>query len=68
MVSAGNGRQADGDAWVGASPHALVSFQPDFVGIICRRLSPKKIIEKWVDFARWVCCNGRRLRGAGATL
>lgn len=28
------------------------SFQPDFVGIICRRLSPKKIIEKWVDFAR----------------
>lgn len=33
----------------------LVSFQPDFVGIICRRLSPKKIIEKWVDFARWVC-------------
>uniref|UniRef100_A0A669F3S0 Protein-serine/threonine kinase n=1 Tax=Oreochromis niloticus TaxID=8128 RepID=A0A669F3S0_ORENI len=31
------------------------SFQPDFVGIICRRLSPKKIIEKWVDFARRLC-------------
>lgn len=31
------------------------SFQPDFVGIICRRLSPKKIIEKWVDFARYGC-------------
>ncbi|KAI3373949.1 hypothetical protein L3Q82_022520, partial [Scortum barcoo] len=29
--------------------------QPDFVGIICRRLSPKKIIEKWVDFARRLC-------------
>ncbi|XP_062341348.1 3-methyl-2-oxobutanoate dehydrogenase [lipoamide] kinase, mitochondrial isoform X3 [Osmerus eperlanus] len=28
---------------------------PDFVGIICRRLSPKKIIEKWVDFARRLC-------------
>ncbi|KAG7278180.1 hypothetical protein CRUP_002140 [Coryphaenoides rupestris] len=27
----------------------------DFVGIICRRLSPKKIIEKWVDFARRLC-------------
>ncbi|KAA8586551.1 hypothetical protein FQN60_000387 [Etheostoma spectabile] len=25
---------------------------PDFVGMICRRLSPKKIVEKWVDFAR----------------
>uniref|UniRef100_A0A3Q4BIA9 Protein-serine/threonine kinase n=1 Tax=Mola mola TaxID=94237 RepID=A0A3Q4BIA9_MOLML len=29
--------------------------KPDFVGIICRRLSPKKIIEKWVDFARRLC-------------
>ncbi|KAG2459105.1 BCKD dehydrogenase, partial [Polypterus senegalus] len=29
--------------------------QPDFVGIICTRLSPKKIIEKWVDFARRLC-------------
>lgn len=27
----------------------------DFVGIVCRRLSPKKIIEKWVDFARRLC-------------
>ncbi|PIO23770.1 hypothetical protein AB205_0129930 [Aquarana catesbeiana] len=27
----------------------------DFVGIICTRLSPKKIIEKWVDFARRLC-------------
>lgn len=25
------------------------------MGIICRRLSPKRIIEKWVDFSRWVC-------------
>eukprot|EP00064_Thunnus_orientalis_P018328 superscaffoldBa00004184_g18425 len=31
---------------------ALHEDNPDFVGIICRRLSPKKIIEKWVDFAR----------------
>ncbi|XP_042165596.1 3-methyl-2-oxobutanoate dehydrogenase [lipoamide] kinase, mitochondrial isoform X3 [Oncorhynchus tshawytscha] len=31
---------------------ALHEENPDFVGIICRRLSPKKIIEKWVDFAR----------------
>uniref|UniRef100_A0A670YMJ8 Protein-serine/threonine kinase n=1 Tax=Pseudonaja textilis TaxID=8673 RepID=A0A670YMJ8_PSETE len=30
-------------------------IQPDFVGIICTRLSPKKIIEKWVDFARRLC-------------
>ncbi|MGH0156946.1 UNVERIFIED_CONTAM: hypothetical protein FKN15_032723 [Acipenser sinensis] len=29
--------------------------KPDFVGIICTRLSPKKIIEKWVDFARRLC-------------
>ncbi|XP_048476876.1 3-methyl-2-oxobutanoate dehydrogenase [lipoamide] kinase, mitochondrial-like [Rhincodon typus] len=29
--------------------------RPDFVGIICTRLSPKKIIEKWVDFARRLC-------------
>lgn len=34
---------------------SISPFQPDFVGIICRRLSPKRIIEKWVDFARWVC-------------
>ncbi|XP_061103582.1 3-methyl-2-oxobutanoate dehydrogenase [lipoamide] kinase, mitochondrial isoform X1 [Conger conger] len=34
---------------------ALHEENADFVGIICRRLSPKKIIEKWVDFA------GRRL-------
>nr|KAF6283655.1 branched chain keto acid dehydrogenase kinase [Pipistrellus kuhlii] len=31
---------------------ALHEDKPDFVGIICTRLSPKKIIEKWVDFAR----------------
>ncbi|XP_026859954.2 3-methyl-2-oxobutanoate dehydrogenase [lipoamide] kinase, mitochondrial isoform X2 [Electrophorus electricus] len=31
---------------------ALHEENPDYVGIICRRLSPKKIIEKWVDFAR----------------
>ncbi|XP_058483308.1 3-methyl-2-oxobutanoate dehydrogenase [lipoamide] kinase, mitochondrial isoform X1 [Solea solea] len=31
------------------------NVHPDFVGIICRRLSPKKIIEKWVDFARRLC-------------
>ncbi|XP_043535277.1 3-methyl-2-oxobutanoate dehydrogenase [lipoamide] kinase, mitochondrial-like [Chiloscyllium plagiosum] len=31
---------------------ALHEDRPDFVGIICTRLSPKKIIEKWVDFAR----------------
>ncbi|XP_074920845.1 branched-chain alpha-ketoacid dehydrogenase kinase isoform X2 [Chelonoidis abingdonii] len=31
---------------------ALHEEKPDFVGIICTRLSPKKIIEKWVDFAR----------------
>uniref|UniRef100_A0A8C7KXS7 Protein-serine/threonine kinase n=1 Tax=Oncorhynchus kisutch TaxID=8019 RepID=A0A8C7KXS7_ONCKI len=34
---------------------ALHEENPDFVGIICRRLSPKKIIEKWVDFARRLC-------------
>uniref|UniRef100_A0A8C5HNM6 Protein-serine/threonine kinase n=1 Tax=Gouania willdenowi TaxID=441366 RepID=A0A8C5HNM6_GOUWI len=28
---------------------------PEFVGIISRRLSPKKVIEKWVDFARRLC-------------
>ncbi|XP_043909794.1 3-methyl-2-oxobutanoate dehydrogenase [lipoamide] kinase, mitochondrial-like [Protopterus annectens] len=28
---------------------------PDFVGIICTRLSPKKIVEKWIDFARRLC-------------
>ncbi|MBN3309006.1 BCKD dehydrogenase, partial [Amia calva] len=32
-----------------------LSTQPEFVGIICRRLSPKKIIEKWVDFAGRLC-------------
>ncbi|NXV81452.1 BCKD dehydrogenase, partial [Atlantisia rogersi] len=31
---------------------ALHEDKPDFVGIICTRLSPKKLIEKWVDFAR----------------
>ncbi|XP_021093163.1 3-methyl-2-oxobutanoate dehydrogenase [lipoamide] kinase, mitochondrial isoform X3 [Heterocephalus glaber] len=31
---------------------ALHEDKLDFVGIICTRLSPKKIIEKWVDFAR----------------
>ncbi|XP_015988349.2 3-methyl-2-oxobutanoate dehydrogenase [lipoamide] kinase, mitochondrial isoform X3 [Rousettus aegyptiacus] len=31
---------------------ALHEDKSDFVGIICARLSPKKIIEKWVDFAR----------------
>uniref|UniRef100_A0A8C3XTZ3 Protein-serine/threonine kinase n=1 Tax=Chelydra serpentina TaxID=8475 RepID=A0A8C3XTZ3_CHESE len=34
---------------------ALHEEKPDFVGIICTRLSPKKIIEKWVDFARRLC-------------
>uniref|UniRef100_A0A671G1T9 Protein-serine/threonine kinase n=1 Tax=Rhinolophus ferrumequinum TaxID=59479 RepID=A0A671G1T9_RHIFE len=34
---------------------ALHEDKPDFVGIICARLSPKKIIEKWVDFARRLC-------------
>ncbi|XP_063791258.1 branched-chain alpha-ketoacid dehydrogenase kinase isoform X1 [Pseudophryne corroboree] len=29
--------------------------KPDFVGIICTRLSPKKVIEVWVDFARRLC-------------
>ncbi|XP_067837890.1 branched-chain alpha-ketoacid dehydrogenase kinase-like isoform X2 [Heptranchias perlo] len=39
-----------------ASHHlALHEDRPDFVGIICTRLSPKKIIEKWVDFARRLC-------------
>lgn len=28
---------------------------PDFVGIICTRLSPKKIVEKWIDFSRRLC-------------
>lgn len=32
---------------------SFLPFQPDFVGMICRRLSPKKIVEKWVDFARY---------------
>lgn len=27
----------------------------DYVGIICTRLSPKKVVEKWVDFARRLC-------------
>lgn len=34
---------------------SLHEDNPDFVGIICRRLSPKKIIEKWVVFARRLC-------------
>ncbi|XP_059828998.1 3-methyl-2-oxobutanoate dehydrogenase [lipoamide] kinase, mitochondrial isoform X5 [Hypanus sabinus] len=34
---------------------ALYEDSPDFVGIICTRLSPKRIIEKWVDFARRLC-------------
>ncbi|XP_063286874.1 branched-chain alpha-ketoacid dehydrogenase kinase isoform X2 [Pelobates fuscus] len=34
---------------------SLHEDRPDFVGIICTRLSPKKIIEKWVDFARRLC-------------
>lgn len=39
-----------------ASHHlSLHEDKPDFVGIICTRLSPKKIIEKWVDFARRLC-------------
>ncbi|XP_067171027.1 branched-chain alpha-ketoacid dehydrogenase kinase isoform X2 [Apteryx mantelli] len=39
-----------------ASHHlALHEDKPDFVGIICTRLSPKKIIEKWVDFSRRLC-------------
>ncbi|XP_040399446.1 3-methyl-2-oxobutanoate dehydrogenase [lipoamide] kinase, mitochondrial [Cygnus olor] len=39
-----------------ASHHlALHEDKPDFVGIICTRLSPKKVVEKWVDFARRLC-------------
>ncbi|KAM6288806.1 LOW QUALITY PROTEIN: branched-chain alpha-ketoacid dehydrogenase kinase [Aegotheles albertisi] len=34
---------------------ALHEDKPDFVGIICTRLSPKRLIEKWVDFARRLC-------------
>ncbi|KAM4632179.1 branched-chain alpha-ketoacid dehydrogenase kinase [Discoglossus pictus] len=34
---------------------SLHEDRADFVGIICTRLSPKKIIEKWVDFARRLC-------------
>uniref|UniRef100_A0A8C2WJ29 Protein-serine/threonine kinase n=1 Tax=Cyclopterus lumpus TaxID=8103 RepID=A0A8C2WJ29_CYCLU len=34
---------------------ALHEDNPDFVGMICRRLSPKKIVEKWVDFAKRLC-------------
>ncbi|XP_078061502.1 branched-chain alpha-ketoacid dehydrogenase kinase-like isoform X1 [Mustelus asterias] len=34
---------------------ALHEDRPDFVGIICMRLSPKKVVEKWVDFARRLC-------------
>uniref|UniRef100_A0A8C3MDZ0 Protein-serine/threonine kinase n=1 Tax=Geospiza parvula TaxID=87175 RepID=A0A8C3MDZ0_GEOPR len=34
---------------------ALHEDKPDFVGIICTRLSPKKLIEKWVDFSRRLC-------------
>ncbi|KAI9531913.1 hypothetical protein NQZ68_036714 [Dissostichus eleginoides] len=34
---------------------ALHEENTDFVGMICRRLSPKKIVEKWVDFARRLC-------------
>lgn len=36
-------------------PLALHEDKPDFVGIMCTRLSPKKVIEKWVDFARHLC-------------
>ncbi|XP_043942300.1 3-methyl-2-oxobutanoate dehydrogenase [lipoamide] kinase, mitochondrial-like isoform X2 [Protopterus annectens] len=34
---------------------ALHEDNPDYVGIICTRLSPKKVVEKWVDFARRLC-------------
>ncbi|XP_054035319.1 3-methyl-2-oxobutanoate dehydrogenase [lipoamide] kinase, mitochondrial [Dryobates pubescens] len=34
---------------------ALHEDRPDFVGIICTRLSPKRLIEKWADFARRLC-------------
>ncbi|KFO97707.1 hypothetical protein N300_15391, partial [Calypte anna] len=34
---------------------ALHEEKPDFVGIICTRLSPKKLIEKWAEFSRRVC-------------
>lgn len=34
---------------------ALHEDRPDFVGIICTRLSPKTLIEKWVDFAKRLC-------------
>ncbi|XP_051632208.1 3-methyl-2-oxobutanoate dehydrogenase [lipoamide] kinase, mitochondrial [Manacus candei] len=34
---------------------ALHEDKPDFVGIICTRMSPKKLVEKWVDFARRLC-------------
>uniref|UniRef100_UPI00358E059C branched-chain alpha-ketoacid dehydrogenase kinase n=1 Tax=Myxine glutinosa TaxID=7769 RepID=UPI00358E059C len=29
--------------------------KPNYVGIICTQLSPRKLIEKWVDFARRLC-------------
>ncbi|KAK2511018.1 Bckdk [Columba livia] len=38
---------------IGCNPTIL--HVPDFVGIICTRLSPKKLIEKWADFARRLC-------------
>ncbi|KAM8794732.1 branched-chain alpha-ketoacid dehydrogenase kinase [Eudromia elegans] len=39
-----------------ASHHlALHEDKPDHVGIICTRLSPKRIVEKWAEFARRVC-------------
>uniref|UniRef100_A0A674GEK6 Protein-serine/threonine kinase n=1 Tax=Taeniopygia guttata TaxID=59729 RepID=A0A674GEK6_TAEGU len=34
---------------------ALHEDKPDFVGIICTRLSPKRLVEKWADFARRLC-------------
>ncbi|XP_066579341.1 branched-chain alpha-ketoacid dehydrogenase kinase [Amia ocellicauda] len=34
---------------------ALHEDKPDSVGIISTRMSPKKVIEKWVDFARRLC-------------
>ncbi|NXN74795.1 BCKD dehydrogenase, partial [Himantopus himantopus] len=43
---------------------ALHEDKPDFVGIICTRLSPKKLIEKWVDFARSSCEGSYGVPGA----
>nr|XP_032836931.1 3-methyl-2-oxobutanoate dehydrogenase [lipoamide] kinase, mitochondrial [Petromyzon marinus] len=34
---------------------ALHEDKPHFVGIICTQLSPRRSVERWVDFSRRVC-------------